>query len=73
MDNPYSKYLDSEFDEMALLREEHNLLVEGDMEGAKKVAMKLEAVVYVKQSLKKVDYELQRAGHSRNTGEEETA
>ena len=62
MNNPYQQYLDDEFDEVALLKETHRLLTAGDVEGAKLSAMKVEAVRYVKQSLKKVEYAIDRRG-----------
>lgn len=60
--DPYSKYLEDEFDETELMKETHKLLVANDIEGAKLNAMKVEAVKYVKQSLKKVEYGIQRSG-----------
>lgn len=60
--DPYSKYLEDEFDETELMKETHRLLVAGDVEGAKQSAMKVEAVKYVKQSLKKVEYGIQHTG-----------
>jgi hypothetical protein len=59
MENPYTRYLDDEYDEIAILREMQRHLVEGEPEKATRLAMKVEAVRYVKQSLKKVDYEVQ--------------
>lgn len=62
MDNPYSKYLDDEYDEVELMKETHKLILSGDIEAAKLNAMKAEAVKYVKQSLKKVEYGIKRSG-----------
>lgn len=58
--DPYSKYLDDEYDETELMKETHRLLIEGKVEEAKLNAQKVEAVKYVKQSLKKVEYGIQR-------------
>ena len=60
MDNPYKAYLENEFDEMALMKETHNLLIMGKIEEAKQNAMKVEAVRYVKQSLYKVEQEIKK-------------
>lgn len=60
--DPYSKYLDDEFDVTELMKETHKLLIEGKVEEAKLSALKVEAVKYVKQSLKKVEYGIQRSG-----------
>lgn len=62
MENPYTRYLDNEYDEIAILKEMQRLLVEGETEKALRLAMKAEAVKYVKQSLKKVYYEINAGG-----------
>lgn len=60
--DPYSKYLEDEYDETELMKETHRLILAGDIDGARLNAMKVEAVRYVKQSLKKVEYGIHRAG-----------
>lgn len=60
--DPYSKYLEDEYDETELMKETHRLILAGDIDGARLNAMKVEAVRYVKQSLKKVEYGVQRTG-----------
>lgn len=56
MDNPYTRYLEDEYDEISILKEMQKCLIDGETEKAVRLAMKAEAVNYVKQSLKKVDY-----------------
>lgn len=68
MENPYTRYLDNEYDEIAILKEMQRLLVEGETEKALRLAMKAEAVKYVKQSLKKVDYEVHTGRTKKNSG-----
>lgn len=60
--DPYRKYLEDEYDETELMKETHRLILAGDIEQAKLNAMKVEAVRYVKQSLQKVEYGVQRTG-----------
>lgn len=57
MDNPYLRYLNSDFDEKELMQKSHELLVAGKVDDAIRNAMKIEAVKFVKQSLFKVEKE----------------
>jgi hypothetical protein len=58
MESPYTRYLEEEFDEIAILKEMQIYLSKGNAEEALRLAMKYDAVKYIKQSLKKVDYEI---------------
>jgi hypothetical protein len=69
METPYTRYLDDEYDEIAILREMQAHLLAGATDQAIKLAMKAEAVKYVKQSLKKVDYEVHTGRTKKNSGQ----